>query len=114
MNETVKPNYIYAATIDRVVDGDTVIATVDIGFRLNAKMPVRLAHINARERNQVGGKSDTEHLIKLIGDGKVVMRTVKPIDKYGRWLAEIYKDDVYINEQMITDGHAVAYEGEAR
>ena len=41
--------YEYAAKIDRVVDGDTVDVTLDLGFSIRYQARVRLLGINAPE-----------------------------------------------------------------
>jgi endonuclease YncB( thermonuclease family) len=107
-----KPDYTYQARVERLIDGDTILAEIDLGFRLKATMPVRLAHINAPERNEIGGKAAREHLAGLLpADGMVLLKTYKPYDKYGRYLAEVYAGEVYVNDRMIADGHAQRYEG---
>jgi micrococcal nuclease len=104
-------DYTYKATVIRVIDGDTIWCDIDLGFYMTARMPVRLAHINTPELNQAGGQDAKEHLKVLLAGGKVLLRTYKPRDKYGRYLADVLVDYVNINYQMIADGHAVAYEG---
>ncbi len=109
--------FIRNATVVRVIDGDSIVVTVYLGFRLTIEMPVRLAHINAPELNQPGGTEAKQHLAKLLSDDidlsyiPVTVKTYKPYDKYGRWLAEVFVDERNINQQMIADGHATAYEG---
>lgn len=106
--------YTYNALLVRVIDGDTIEAAIDLGFAMTATMPVRLAHINAPEHNQPGGSEATAYLKTLLGDGKLVFKTYKPKDKYGRYLAEAYVGPLYVNQQMIDSGHAVPYEGGER
>ena len=36
------------------------------------------------------------------------------VGKYGRCLGELFVDDVNINKQLITEGHAVEYHGGKR
>lgn len=112
--ELSKEDYTYEATLVRVIDGDTIICDIDLGFYMTARMPVRLAHINAPEHNAVGGSEATAHLKTILGDGKLLLKTFKPHDKYGRYLAEVFCDGNNINQIMIADGHAVAYEGGER
>jgi len=109
----MKPAYVYQGVVVRVIDGDTVEATIDLGFRLSTTLPVRLAHINAPERNDEAGMAVTAHLRSLVAHGgQTLFQTYKPFDKYGRFLADIYVDGLHVNQQMIDDGYAVAYEGE--
>ncbi len=114
-------DYSYRATLVRILDGDSIVCDIDLGFYMTARMPVRLAHINAKERNEIGGKEATEHLKVLLGDGALLLRTYKPKDKFGRYLAEVFvkcnqidRLDMNINQQMIEDGFAIAYEGGKR
>ncbi len=71
------PKYQYQAKLVRIIDGDTVECDIDLGFYMTARMPVRLAHINAPEHNEVGGKEATEHLKTLLGDGKLTIENLQ-------------------------------------
>ena len=41
--------YNYLAAVDRIIDGDTIVITVDTGFYLKYKTQVRLLRVNAPE-----------------------------------------------------------------
>lgn len=110
----MKQDYIYNAKLVRVVDGDTIVCDIDLGFYMTARMPVRLAHINAPEHNAAGGTAATNHLKALLGNGNLVLKTFKPHDKYGRYLAEVFWAENNVNALMVLGGHAVAYEGGER
>ena len=86
------PNYCYYALITRVIDGDSYEVTVDAGFRMYAEMPLRLAHVDTPEMKTLAGKAARAKAVEMIGPlpAKVVVQTVKPIEKYGRYLASIY------------------------
>lgn len=89
--------YSYKALWVRVVDGDTVILNVDLGFNTFHKGAFRLLNVNAPELkggNHVLGEAAKEFLeAKLLQAGDLRVETQKP-DKYGRWLAKIfYKND---------------------
>ena len=122
--------YKYKARILRVVDGDTVKADVDLGLGVFKRTTLRLHHIDAPEvrgADKKKGKAATAHLVKLLmryatnvesgtlkGNTSVIyIETYKDrTGKYGRYLAELWGVDsdgsmVNINEQMISDGHAV-------
>lgn len=43
--------YIYKAKIINVVDGDTVDATIDVGFKMTTVQRLRLLGINTPEKN---------------------------------------------------------------
>ena len=105
--------YEYAATVLKVVDGDTVHLEVDLGLDQSRKLSARLYGINAPELNTAAGKAARQHLTFLLfgGDGpRVTVRTYKDRrEKYGRYLGTLVKAGVDVNHQMVEDGHAVVY-----
>lgn len=110
----MKKLYNYNAHITNVVDGDTVDATVDLGFNVQLKLRIRLAGINTPELKD----KDLAIRAKAVAAkealaGKILNRNImldsKGQDKYGRWVGDIHLNDVYINDQMKFEGYAVAY-----
>lgn len=109
--------YEYAAYVIRVVDGDTVDLGVDLGFRHRFTDRFRLYGINTPERGQAGWAEATTYLRQIlvgVGEELAIRTHLDKRDKYGRWLAEIYKTQsdgtiLYVNQDMIDKGHAVEY-----
>ena len=112
--------------INRVVDGDTIDVTIDLGFDLTKKERVRVAGIDTPEKRtrdleeKALGIDATnwlkEKLSKAVaGDDDLVIRTelVGGMGKYGRLLGWLYIGDepVSINEEMIGEGYAWPYDG---
>ena len=112
--------------INRVVDGDTIDVTIDLGFDLYKKERVRVAGVDTPEKrtknleekalglDATGWlKAKLEETIK--GDEELTVRTELKggVGKYGRLLGWLYvgESDVSLNEQMITEGYAHAYDG---
>ena len=112
--------------INRVVDGDTIDVTIDLGFDLYKKERVRVAGVDTPEKrtknleekalglDATGWlKAKLEETIK--GDEELIIRTELKggVGKYGRLLGWLYvgDSDVSLNEQMITEGYAHAYDG---
>lgn len=116
--------YEYGATLDRVVDGDTVDLNIDLGFDIwmNGKR-VRLNGIDTPEKRtrdlleKVFGNIASDYVSdKLINADRIVVRTTLDgnLDKYGRLLGDIWVDNdvISINEQLIKRRYAVAYKGQ--
>jgi micrococcal nuclease len=105
--------YEYRATINSVYDGDTVTATIYLGFLVTVTEKFRLLGINAPELkkgdNREAGKAARDYLASLIEGKEVIMRTEKTQEKYGRWLSTILLDGVDINAEMVKAGHAVPF-----
>jgi|TARA_B100001996_G_scaffold159670_1_gene121724 micrococcal nuclease len=112
--------------INRVVDGDTIDVTIDLGFDLLKKERVRIAGVDTPEKRtrdkeeKVLGidatnwmKSKLEGAIK--GGEELTIRTELKggVGKYGRLLGWLYINDdiVSLNEQMIKEGYAWDYDG---
>ena len=93
--------YKYNAKVNRVVDGDTVDALVDLGFDTWKKVRIRMMGLNAPESRT----KDLDETFILQSHG---------VGKYGRCLGELFVDDVNINKQLIKEGHAVEYHGGKR
>ena len=113
-------------TIDRVLDGDTIDVTIDLGFDLYKKERVRVAGVDTPEKRtrdleekHLESTQPTELKEKLegavAGDDDLVIRTelVGGVGKYGRLLGWLYigDADLSLNEAMITEGYAWAYDG---
>ena len=112
--------------VDKVLDGDTIDVTIDLGFDLYKKERVRVAGVDTPEKRtrnleeKALGIDATNWLKKelkdvLDGDDELIVRTELHggVGKYGRLLGWLYvgDDEVSLNEQMITQGYAHAYDG---
>ena len=113
-------------SIDKVLDGDTIDVTIDLGFDLYKKERVRVAGVDTPEKRtrdleeKALGIDATNWLKKKLedtinGDGELSVRTelVGGVGKYGRLLGWLYIDDsqISLNELMIQEGYAWPYDG---
>ena len=112
--------------INRVLDGDTIDVTIDLGFDLYKKERVRVAGVDTPEKRtrdleekELGIHATNWLKEKLdgaiAGDDDLVIRTelVGGMGKYGRLLGWLYIGDaeLSLNEQMIDEGYAWEYDG---
>ena len=104
--------YQYAAELIRVVDGDTVVLDVDVGFNIKVLTKFRLANIDAPEIETAAGKLSRAWLMEAM-KGKLRIDSLG-LDKYGRWLAVVHCNGININELMLNLGHATPYAGGKR
>ena len=113
-------------SIDKVLDGDTIDVTIDLGFDLYKKERVRIAGVDTPEKSTKDLEEkelgiDATNWMKeklegaISGDDELTIRTelVGGMGKYGRLLGWLYIGDaeVSLNEQMITEGYAWEYDG---
>ena len=112
--------------INRVVDGDTIDVTIDLGFDLYKKERVRVAGVDTPEKRTRDKEEkelgiDATNWLKdrleaaIAGEEDLVIRTelVGGVGKYGRLLGWLYIGDqeLSLNEIMITEGYAWPYDG---
>jgi len=112
--------------INRVVDGDTIDVTIDLGFDLYKKERVRVAGVDTPEKRtrDLEEKAlgyDATNWLKdkldgaISGDDDLIIRTELDggVGKYGRLLGWLYigDEEVSLNELMIEAGYAWAYDG---
>ena len=112
--------------VNKVVDGDTIDVTIDLGFDLYKKERVRIAGVDTPEKRtrdleeKALGLDATYWMKKQLddtikGDEELTIRTELKggVGKYGRLLGWLYVGDatLSLNEQMITEGYAWAYDG---
>ena len=112
--------------INKVVDGDTIDVTLDLGFSLTKKERVRIAAVDTPEKRTRNLEEkelgiDATNWLKdkikdtLAGVDELTIRTelTGGVGKYGRLLGWLYvgDDELSLNEQMIEEGYAWPYDG---
>jgi micrococcal nuclease len=124
--ENVKPNYIYSAVVTRVVDGDTLDLTLDLGFSIFHHARVRLAGIDTPESRTrrlkekklgVAAKNRLKEIVRGVVPGKrgkkiVYLQSSKEgKGKFGRILGSLWINNQCVNDLLQAEGHARPYLG---
>lgn len=108
----MRDDFTRSAIVVRVIDGDTFLCRVDLGFHIYAQLSCRLAGINTNEHDEPGGPEARDALTKLLPEGlKVTVNSVRA-DKYaGRFDAVVVSNSTLINDWMVQHGYAVPWDG---
>ena len=121
--------YTYKIKLDRVIDGDTIDANIDLGFDISVKKRIRFMGINTPEsrtrdlEEKARGLAAKDRVKQLLEGCNTIQLTSHGVGKYGRCLGELFVDMVdgqekltleSINELLIKEGHAVEYHGGKR
>jgi micrococcal nuclease len=118
-----KDPYIYRIrSIHKVVDGDTIDADIDLGFDISLTKRIRLAGVDTPESRTTDanekklGLESKEWLKKRCENAKdILIKTELPdsTEKYGRIIGHLFinGEETSLNEQMIAEGYALAYDG---
>ena len=125
--------YEYKAIVDRVVDGDTIDVTIDLGFKTWKKVRVRMEGINTPESRTrdleekklgLAAKARLQEILKL-NNNECILK-VSGLGKFGRALATVHVKTltptseessitlINVNQQLIVEGHAKEYYGGKR
>lgn len=100
--------YTYAARLVRVIDGDTLVLDLDLGFyQWRLGRPYRLGRIDAPEMNTAEGIAAKNHLISVLAGAVSLMVTTAKADSFDRWIVELFADGRNLSDQVVTGGHAV-------
>ena len=113
--------------ITKVLDGDTIDVIIDLGFDLYKKERVRVAGVDTPEKRTTNDEEkalgiDATNWLKhqledaIAGEEDLVIRTELEggFGKYGRLLGWLYLGidaEKSLNELMIEEGYAWAYDG---
>jgi micrococcal nuclease len=112
--------YLYPAKLVKVVDGDTVDLTLDLGFRIAWTQRFRLYGVDTPELNaadpaeRVRALAAKQYVADVLTQGPIIARThMDKADKYGRWLAVLIVQSpmgpINVNETLIAMGLATYY-----
>ena len=118
--------YIYRGKLERVVDGDTIDALIDVGFDIWIKKRIRYSGIDtwesrtrdlAEKAKGLEAKARNKELLMEVSSKSGYFRLKSyGVGKFGRVLGEIFIEDkdgkqLNINKTLISEGHAYKYEG---
>jgi len=102
--------YEYRAKVTHVVDGDTIDVRVDLGFKIYFDIRLRLFGIDTPElrgEEYEAGMKAKRFVEEKVLDREVIVKTHKDkTGKYGRYLAEVFYDDVSLNQTLLGVGLA--------
>jgi endonuclease YncB( thermonuclease family) len=109
----------------RVLDGDTVDVTIDLGFNIHLNHRVRLVNIDApsvrtlNEEVKKYGLRAKEKLEEYLNSGdSIIVATQKPseTEKYGRVLGEIYVEghNLTASEYLFANQYVWVYDEKNR
>ena len=108
--------------VTKIVDGDTFDCILDLGFDVLLEGRVRMLGIDTPEsrtrdlEEKAYGLLAKEWLVDHMKGEDIIVQTVVDNEKgkFGRILGTVIVDGTNINDQMISEGHAVKYHGQSK
>jgi endonuclease YncB( thermonuclease family) len=112
----VKDLYTYAAYVEKVIDGDTVKARLDLGFKVWTRQILRLRGLDCPEAGTAAGEEAKAFVRSHLKESRQITVRGSVSDKYDRYLADIFiprgedpgpAADIYLNNLLLETGRAV-------
>jgi endonuclease YncB( thermonuclease family) len=120
LERKTKTMYLYSAIVDRVIDGDTLLLRVDLGFEVWINQRIRLRGIDCPEVSTPEGQKAKEFVEnRLKNCFIVVIQTFKKIDVHGRYVCDLFyledetdkeliaEEGAFLNQELLDEGLAV-------
>ena len=109
--------YEYKAKLIRVVDGDTLVADIDLGFHIHVRSYLRFARINAPElrakeqSERDKAKKVKVRVIEILEKNPIQKIIVTKSGKYqNRYISEIIlTDETNLSDTLLTEGIVKEY-----
>lgn len=111
--------HLYRVDVTRIIDGDTVVVDIDLGFDVIRRQKMRLALVNAAEAHTTAGRAATVFVRERLATAEVVaVKTVRSEDAHGRYVGHLFYgttpgtvDDVFrrgrhLNSELLEHGFA--------
>lgn len=117
------PTFIYEAYPRRVIDGDTLLLDIDLGFEVVKRHRIRLASVDAPPLKTANGKAAHRYVRDELARAVEVVIKTHRVDPHGRYVADVFyatrempRGDVfsrgrYLNQRLLDEGLAVAAKG---
>jgi micrococcal nuclease len=115
----VRDGYVRAVDVVRVIDGDTFVADVDLGFYVRVRMSCRLVGLNTPDHGEPGREEARQVLAELLGRGTVSVESVAHDKFAGRFDAVVVVEPVggkvvVVNAELLRLGVAVPWDGRGK
>lgn len=112
--------HVYAVEVTRVIDADTVVVEIDLGFDVIRRQKMRLAGVDAAAAGTAQGRAAARFVRERLAAAEVVaVKTERREDVHGRYVGhlfyvttpstvdEAFRGGRYLNAELVDSGHAV-------
>lgn len=100
--------YLYRARIERVIDGDTYVLVVDLGFRVSLTITGRLRGVDCPELDTPAGMAAAEFVEALRAvRPEFVIQSYKDQQSFARWIVDVWvTTGESLADVLVSAGHA--------
>ena len=118
INPNKKELFTYKAHLERVIDGDTLLVNIELGFSISVEQRLRLRGLDAPELNTPKGISSKKFIESCLKDCKFLILKTYGKDKYDRYLVDVFyiknesdeekviKEGSFLNNELLLKNYA--------
>ncbi|MCE9500742.1 MAG: DUF1016 N-terminal domain-containing protein [Leptospira sp.] len=108
--------FTYKASPERIVDGDTILVSIDLGFKTSTRQRLRFRGIDSSEKGSVENGKVEKFISKRLRPVKFIVIKTHGVDLYGRYLSDIYFSErekdmekvlekgIFLNNELLDSG----------
>ncbi len=112
------PSYLYKAEVRDVIDADTILLDIDLGFEVIRRQSIRLARIDAPERDTPNGAQGRRFVREQLATARTVVVNTRKYDIHRRYVAHVFYAfnnqgieqtflrGRYLNQELVDKGFA--------
>jgi endonuclease YncB( thermonuclease family) len=120
LKRPTEATHVYKAWVKRVIDGDTLLLHVDLGFSVIKEQRLRLAAIDAPPLKTPAGRESWRAALDRMGRCEFVVVKTNKVDVHGRYVghvfyatremspAQVFEKGRYLNQELLSEGFAKA------
>lgn len=113
--------YTYKAFVERVVDADTLLVVIDVGFGIKLRERVRLRGIDSEEVYTETGRAAKKYVEDVLSKTKFIALKTYRSGKYGRYLVDVFylpgsndiqgvaEKGIFLNQELLDQGLSEIY-----
>lgn len=121
IDRPTEATYVYKAIVERVIDGDTILARIDLGFDVWRSQRIRLASVDAPAMDEAKGQEAYRYVLDKLAGVEFVMIKTNKVDIYGRYVGhifysaketdkvKIFESGNYLNSELIEKNLAILF-----
>ena len=104
------PSYTYLARLVRVIDGNTYVLDVDMGFHVHRHLTVRLQGVNAHEIGEPGGEMARRYAEAVLGNphARILVQSYKDRQSFARWVCDVWVEGRPLADMLREFNHVKA------
>ena len=117
-----KEMFTYKAYLERVIDGDTLLVNIDLGFSVFIEQRLRLRGLDAPELGTSQGAASKKFIESRLKDCEFLIIKTHGSDKYDRYLVDVFylkgednedkvlRDGTFLNNELLEERLALLVE----